>query len=85
MARITIAQLANVVTGIARTVTTAVTDLGATKARVAELEARIAELEQQPLPRREPAPVSNDRYPLVDARGRRYRLDGRVKCFAPGH
>lgn len=85
MARLTIAALANVVTDIARTVTTAVTDLGATKARVAELEARIAELEQQPAQRRAAAPVSNDRYPLVDSRGRRYRLEGRVKCFAPGH
>lgn len=30
-----------------------------------------------------PAPT-NKRYPLTDKFGRPYRLEGRVKCFAPG-
>jgi hypothetical protein len=25
------------------------------------------------------------RYPLVDARGRRYRIEGRMKCYAPSN
>ncbi len=73
MARLTIAALANVVTDIARTVTTAVTDLGATKARVAELEARIAELEQQPAQRRAAAPAR----PAGDMREAARRLAAR--------
>lgn len=96
MARITIASVAASLTEVARSVTTVIADLGATKALVAELEARVRELEcahnrdvgtVHQRARAERA-ESTERYPLTDRAGRRYRvteINGRtVKCFMPG-
>ena len=95
MARLTIASVAASLTETVRSVTTVIADLGATKARVAELEARVRELEcahnrdvdtvhQRARAQRA---ADSERYPLVDRAGRRYRvteINGRtVKCFAP--
>lgn len=95
MARLTIASVAASLTETVRSVTTVIADLGATKARVAELEARVRELEcahnrdtetvhQRARTQRA---ADSDRYPLTDRAGRRYRvteINGRtVKCFAP--
>lgn len=95
MSKPTVASLAATLTDITRTVTSALASIGAHDARIAKLEERIAELERTPQPNdcgkdkatrvREPAHPIDERYPLKDYRGRPYRLEGRVKCFAPGH
>ena len=95
MARTTIAELKASLVDITRNVTNALTSIGAHDARIAKLEERVAELERTPQPNdcgkdkatrvHEPAHPIDERYPLKDYRGRPYRLEGKVKCFAPGH
>lgn len=93
MARITVASLASSLTEVARNLTTAIADLGAQRAKVEVLEARVAELEARcdrlAQRTRAQAPArpaaSDERYPFTDKLGRRYRMEGRIRCYAPGH
>lgn len=94
MARLTLKTLSESLTSVVRSVTQVVADLGAQRSRVEALEARVAELEARcdnlaqcaraQAPAR-PAPQDDERYPLTDKLGRRYRMEGRIKCYAPGH
>lgn len=69
--------------------TTAKTTVATLEVRVATLEALVATLTAaalqphvgKPMPTNPVPPTGN--YPLRDFRGRKYRQEGNVRCFAP--